>query len=82
MKERDLLNQRFNLIKQDKKKNAMNHFRRHTMKTYIKRAKAAKTEDAYITAQKHIDFCSKHNVIHANAAARLKSRLHKCIAAV
>lgn len=63
--------------RQDKVRKASNHFRWHTMQTYIKRARAAKTLEAFMIAQKHIAVNVKFNVIHANAGARLTSRLHK-----
>lgn len=61
--------------KQDARKKATNHWRLHTMKTYIKRARAKGSVDAFKIAQTHIARCVKHRVIHANAGARLTSRL-------
>jgi len=63
--------------RQDLIRRKANHFRWHTMQTYIKRARVAKTEEAFTLAQKHIAVNVKHNVIHPNAGARLTSRLHK-----
>ncbi len=65
--------------RQDIKRKAANHFRWHTMQTYIKRARNSKTPEAFMLAQKHIAVNVKLNVIHANAGSRLTARLHKMI---
>jgi small subunit ribosomal protein S20 len=57
---------------------------RSAMKSAMRRATAAGTPDAAAallpTAMKRIDKAAKGNVIHRNAAARLKSRLAKRLA--
>lgn len=65
--------------KQDKRKKDMNHFRLHTMKTYIKRAKAAGTVESFQIAQSFIDLAICKGGIHANRGARLKSRLFEAV---
>lgn len=62
--------------KQDKEKKARNHFRLKTMKTFIKRAREAKTIESFQTAQKFIDLMIKSGM-HPNRGARLKHRLYQ-----
>ena len=82
-----LVKQNMNALKrerQDKKKKAMNKFYEHTMKTYIRKAREAKTagtgiDTAFLTAQKWIAKNVKKHVIHKNRGARLTSRLHATV---
>lgn len=70
--------------RQDIKKKARNKFHLHTMKTYIRKAKEAKTAGAdldtvFQSAQKWIAKNVKKHIIHKNRGARLTSRLHNTL---
>lgn len=60
----------------DVKKCAANKFRMHTMKTLIKKAKAAHTTDSVSIAQRYVDMNVKLGLVHKNKAARLKSAMY------
>lgn len=60
----------------DKKKQAANKLRMHTMKTFIKKAKNAKNADAIQVAQQYIDMNVKLGLVHKNKANRLKSAIY------
>ncbi len=60
----------------DKKKQALNKLKMHTMKTFIKKAKASKTDKAIQIAQQYIDMNVKVGLVHKNKASRLKSAIH------
>jgi small subunit ribosomal protein S20 len=71
--------------RQNIKARARNRAQRSTMKTAIRAVRSAASADeakaSLPSAMKKIDKAAKHRVIHPNAAARLKSRLAKKIAA-
>jgi small subunit ribosomal protein S20 len=72
-------------IKTDDLKRQRNKVTRTGMRCAIKRVRreddAEKAEEALSAAYKKIDKAAKAGVIHANAAARRKSRLAKAAAA-
>lgn len=72
-------------IKTDEVKRQRNKVTRSSMRGAIKRVRrgddADKAEEALSAAYKKIDKAAKAGVIHANAAARRKSRLAKAAAA-
>ena len=61
-----------------------NHILETMMKSAIKKVVNAETTEAATAALSHavkmIDRCAKHNIIHANAAARRKGNLDRHIA--
>lgn len=66
----------------DKKKQAANKFRMHTMKTFIKKAKDVKNPDVIHSvqlAQQYIDMNVKLGLVHKNKANRLKSAIYNSI---
>ncbi len=68
-------------VRQDDERRMHNKTIRSKMRTAMKRVLAAPSSDeaaqAMPGAMKEIDKAAKRNVIHENAAARYKSRLHK-----
>lgn len=67
-------------IRQDEKRTIRNRAIRSRMRTYLKKAQTALTTDdqaevAVRAAISELDRAAKKGVIHANAAARRKSRL-------
>jgi small subunit ribosomal protein S20 len=68
-------------MRQDEERRAHNKSMRTTMRTAMKRVLRAADRDAaeaaLPTAMKRIDKAAKTRVIHANAAARYKSRLSR-----
>lgn len=73
-------------IRTNEKARIRNLRQRSAMKTAIKAVRQAETKDsakaAFPTAMSRVDKAAKKNVIHKNAAARLKSRMAKRIAAL
>jgi small subunit ribosomal protein S20 len=73
-------------IRTNEKARVRNKVQRSTMKTSIKRVHAADSKDkglaALADAMSKVDKAAKKNVIHRNAAARMKSRLAKRVAAL
>lgn len=71
-------------IRQSEKRRLANKASRSSMRTAVRKVLAADgkeaAEAALPTAMKRIDKAAKKNVIHANAAARAKSRLAKAAA--
>ncbi|MBK7875043.1 MAG: 30S ribosomal protein S20 [Planctomycetes bacterium] len=71
-------------IRTNEKARVRNLRQRSAMKTAIKKVVTAETKDvaaaAFPTAMSRVDKAAKKNVIHRNAAARLKSRMAKRIA--
>lgn len=70
-------------LKQNEKRRAANRAGRSKLRTLIKKVDAAIQEGnpetikgAFQTAQKALDQAAAKRLIHANAAARLKSRLN------
>lgn len=64
-------------LRQDKKRTIHNRKIKDVYKDSIKTAKVQKTPKAINKAFSNIDKAAKHNVIHKNKAARLKSQLSK-----
>jgi small subunit ribosomal protein S20 len=71
-------------VRQDKKRHAVNRVARSEMRTYVKKAtvtvadgNAEEAAEAVRLAISKIDKAVKKGVLHANAAARRKSRLAK-----
>ena len=71
-------------LRQDELKRQHNKIIKTSMRTAIKKVINADTDEAATEAvpfaEKRIDKAAKANIIHANAAARLKSRLHPKVA--
>ncbi len=69
----------------DDRRRLANKAKNSVMKTAVKKVINAETAEeakaALPGAVKAIDKCAKHNIIHANAAARRKSSLAKNVAA-
>jgi small subunit ribosomal protein S20 len=67
-------------LRQSRAHAVRNRTQRSQLKTAVKRARAATDEKARTTAfqaaEKLIDRAGQKRLIHPNAAARLKSRLH------
>jgi small subunit ribosomal protein S20 len=75
-------------MKKDLKRNAKKHERntstKSALKTFIKKARTASTEEsasAVALAVKKLDKAAERGIIHKNQAARRKSRLMKASAA-
>ena len=68
-------------LRQDEKKRLTNKRTQSAMRTAIRRVRdapdAEAAQAAIPEAYKRIDKASQKNVIHANAAARYKSNLHR-----
>jgi small subunit ribosomal protein S20 len=68
----------------DDRRRAANKAKNSAMKSAIKKVVDADTKEAATAALpnavKMIDKCAKHNIIHANGAARRKSSLDRHIA--
>jgi small subunit ribosomal protein S20 len=68
----------------DDRRRLANKAKNSAMKSAIKKVMDAETKDAATAALpnavKMIDRCAKHNIVHANAAARRKSNLDRHIA--
>jgi small subunit ribosomal protein S20 len=68
-------------VRQTEKRRLDNKVVRTSMRSAVKKVLQAPTKDAAEAAlpgaMKRIDKAAKHHVIHANAAARTKSRLAK-----
>jgi small subunit ribosomal protein S20 len=62
-------------LRQSEKRAKRNAQTRSRMKTLIKKAFGAANEETVRLAVQAVDKAAKRNVIHANKAARLKSRL-------
>ncbi len=76
-------------LRQNKKRQARNRAVKHTIKTFIRKVRAAveaqNLEDAdryYRIAVKKIDKASARRIIHPNKGRRLKSRLGKWLHAL
>lgn len=71
-------------IRTNEKARVRNLRQRSAMKTAIKKVVTAESKEAaaaaFSTATSRVDKAAKKNVIHRNAAARLKSRMAKRIA--
>lgn len=73
-------------IKQNAKRRAINDAKRRSLKSAMKAAVAGisagdeKAQELIVAAQKAIDKAASTNVIHANKAARLNSKLQKKLA--
>ena len=71
-------------LRQDEKRRVANKSTRTLMKTAMKQVFGADSteaaEKAMPMAMKRVDKASKRNIIHSNAAARLKSQLAKSAA--
>ncbi len=75
---------RQNVVRRDR-----NRAVRSTIRTQIRKVRAAiaagnveESETEFLLAVKKLDRAATHNVIHANAVARTKSRLSKAIKAL
>ena len=72
-------------LRQDEEKRQHNKIIKTTMRSAIKKVITAETKEeaeaALPFAEKRIDKAAKAHIIHENAAARLKSRLHPKVAA-
>ena len=72
-------------LRQDEERRQHNKVIKSSMRTAMKKVTAAESKEeaeaALPFAEKRIDKAAKANIIHENAAARLKSRLHPQIAA-
>ena len=70
-------------IRQDKKKAEHNHYYAKTMRNAVRKLRSTTDKAAaiemYPSVQKALDKLAKINVIHANKAANLKSKLAKYI---
>lgn len=64
-------------LRQDKKRTIHNRKIKDTLKLLIKTAKAKKTREDVNKAFSGVDKAAKHNLIHKNKAARIKSSLSK-----
>jgi small subunit ribosomal protein S20 len=68
----------------DARRRLANKAKNSAMKSAIKKVVNAETTEAATAAVPHavkmIDRCAKHNIIHANAAARRKGNLDRHIA--
>lgn len=73
-------------IRTNEKARIRNLRQRSAMKSAVKQLRQAESKDAakavLPTAMSRVDKAAKKNVIHRNAAARLKSRMAKRIAAL
>lgn len=76
-------------LRQSQERRLANRSVRTTLRTQIKKVRAAiaagdveKSEAEFKAAQKKLDKAAAGNLIHANAAARTKSRLTKAIKGV
>jgi small subunit ribosomal protein S20 len=76
-------------LRQSLDRRARNRVARTTLRTQIKKCRAtiaggdaAVCETEFRTTVKKLDQAAANNILHANAAARLKSRLSKAIKAV
>jgi len=74
-------------LRQSKKRNIANSATLSRMRTEMKKAririeegKITDARDQFKTAQKFIDKAAKRNLIHANKASRLKSKLARYLA--
>jgi len=69
----------------DERRRVANKTMRSTMRSAVKNVLTADSADgakaALPLAMKHVDKCSKQNILHDNAAARMKARLSRAIAA-
>ena len=69
---------------QNERRRIANKTKSSAMKTAVKKVmqsgSAKDAQAALPQAVKLIDKCAKHNIIHANTAARKKSRLNKFVA--
>jgi small subunit ribosomal protein S20 len=68
----------------DEARRLRNKVKRSAMRTAMKKVLRATTveegQQTLVVAQKRIDKAAKHNIIHANAAARYKQRLARRVA--
>lgn len=76
-------------LRQNVVRRARNRSARSTLRTQIRKVREAiatgnveQSETEFSVAVKMLDRAAAHNVIHANAAARTKSRLSKAIKAL
>jgi len=73
-------------MRQNEEARQANKIKNSAMKTAVKKVLAAEDADsaraALPEAMKRIDKCAKHNIIHANAAARKKAQLDRRIEAL
>lgn len=72
-------------MRQDEERRIKNKTVRSAMRSAVKKVLAAESDEAASQALpeaiKRVDKAAKKNIIHANAAARYKSRLHRVVAA-
>jgi small subunit ribosomal protein S20 len=64
-------------LKQDKKRTIKNKKIKDTYKSFVKKAKEAKSKDSLSKAFSAVDKAAKKNILSENKAARLKSSLTK-----
>jgi len=72
-------------VRQDEERRLKNKTVRSAMRSAVKRVLAAESGEAanqaLPEAMKRVDKAAKQHIIHDNAAARYKSRLHRAVAA-
>lgn len=66
-------------LRQDKKRTAQNRRVKNILQTLIKKAEKTQSEAAVKIATQAADKAAKHNIIHKNKAARIKSALSKLL---
>lgn len=68
---------------QDEVRRIANKAKSSAMRTAVKKVVQAESADAAKAAlpgaMKAVDKCAKHNIIHANAAARKKAQLNRAV---
>lgn len=64
-------------LRVDERRTVVNLRRKRTLKSILKQARASKTAEAIRLAIQQIDKAVKHNLMHKNKGARLKSQLTK-----
>lgn len=76
-------------MRQDSVRRIRNRATKTTLRTQLRKVRAAisakkleESEAAFLTLVKKLDRAATHNVIHANAAARTKSRISHAIKAL
>ena len=67
----------------DERRRAANKIMTSTMRSSVKKVLQAESADAAKAAlplaMKHVDKCSKKNILHDNTAARIKARMARAI---
>lgn len=66
-------------LRQDKKRQKRNTLVKNTLKDLIKKARKKPTLESVKKAVRVTDKATKHNIIHKNKAARIKSSLSKLV---